>query len=131
MDSNQGALTAEQVAEIAAKDDFHIAPYRADGKTFGTLTWIWVVQVDDSLYVRAYNGIKSRWYQSAISQKAGKIKAAGKEYLVAFEKVDGAILNAIDQAYRQKYADSPYLGSMISERARAATVKVESLLEPR
>lgn len=126
MDSNKGALTAEQVAEMVAKDDFHIAPYRADCQAFGTLTWIWAVQVDDSLYVRAYNGVKSRWYQSAISQKAGKIKAAGKEYLVGFEKVDGAILNAIDEAYRQKYAGSPYLGSMISERAKAATIKIST-----
>jgi hypothetical protein len=31
----------------------------------------------------------------------------------------------IDVAYREKYAGSPYLQSMISERARAATVRIE------
>ncbi len=66
-------LSKEDIALISQKDDFKIAPYRADGKTFGTLTWIWSVSVDDRLFVRAYNGTKGKWYQSAISQKAGKI----------------------------------------------------------
>jgi hypothetical protein len=30
----------------------------------------------------------------------------------------------IDDAYREKYHDSPYLGPMIGPRARAATVKI-------
>ncbi|QDU56613.1 DUF2255 family protein [Aeoliella mucimassa] len=109
---------------IAEKDDLHIAPFRDDGKTHGTLTWIWSVRVDDDLYVRGYNGPQSRWYQAAIRQKAGKITAAGSSYDVAFEGVDGPINDRIDQAYQAKYSGSPYLGSMISDRARAATVRV-------
>lgn len=106
------------------KDDFYIAPFREDGMTFGTPTWIWSVAVDRKLYVRAYNGIKSRWYKSAISQKAGKIEAAGMEKKVCFEPVHGNINDKIDNAYREKYGGSPYLRSMISERAKKATVRV-------
>ena len=62
-------LTDKEIQQIAEKDDFHIAPYRADGETFGTPTWIWVVETDGELFVRAYNGISSRWYQSAKEQK--------------------------------------------------------------
>ena len=62
---------------IAASDDLHIAPFRSDGKTYGTLTWIWSVVVDGALYVRAYNGTNSRWHKAAITQKAGRITAAG------------------------------------------------------
>lgn len=36
-------LTKEDIQEIAQRNDFHIAPFREDGKTYGTLTWIWVV----------------------------------------------------------------------------------------
>jgi hypothetical protein len=43
---------------------------------------------------------------------------------VTFEPVDGPINDLIDDAYRAKYRGSPYLGSMISARARSATVKV-------
>ena len=31
---------------------------------------------------------------------------------------------ALDEAYRVKYRDSPYLAPMIGERARSATVKI-------
>ncbi len=117
-------LTKEEIIQIAQKDDFHIAPFREDGKTYGTPTWIWSVMVDNNLYVRAYYGTKSRWYQAALKQKAGKIEAAGMVRDVHFEPVSGNINDQIDEAYRKKYSSSPYLQSMISERAKAATVRV-------
>jgi hypothetical protein len=67
----------QELRKIAKADDLHIAPFRDEGKTYGTPTWIWSVAVGDALYVRAYNGIKSRWYQAALKQKAGRIIAAG------------------------------------------------------
>src|SRR6266481_5868783 len=74
-----------ELHKMAAADDLHIAPFRADGVTYGTPTWIWSVAVDDGLYVRAYNGQKSRWYQAALKQKAGRITAAGLTREVIFE----------------------------------------------
>jgi hypothetical protein len=74
--------------------------------------------------VRAYNGPDSRWYKAAARQRAGRITAVGLVKEVAFEPVSGAINDEVDQAYRLKYGDSPYLGSMIAPRARATTVKV-------
>lgn len=114
----------DELLAIAEVNDLHIAPFREDGKTYGTLTWIWSVAVDGELYVRAYNGQNSRWYKSAIRQKAGRITAAGMTKEVVFEPVEGPINDRIDDAYRAKYGDSPYLTPMIGERARAATVKV-------
>jgi hypothetical protein len=114
----------DELHNIAGADDLHIAPFREDGKTYGTPTWIWSVAVDDGLYVRAYHGQHSRWYQAAVRQKAGRITAAGVTKEVTFEPVDGPINDRIDEAYRAKYGDSPYLSPMIGARARAATVKV-------
>ncbi|WP_421879102.1 DUF2255 family protein [Marinoscillum sp.] len=119
-------LSREEIEEIASKDDFHIAPYRADGETFGTPTWIWSVTVDGRLFVRAYNGVNSRWYQSAMQQKAGKIEAAGMVKKVSFAPIEGAINEQIDQAYKDKYSSSPYMNAMISDRAKAATVEVSA-----
>ncbi|MGA8042872.1 MAG: DUF2255 family protein [Terracidiphilus sp.] len=113
-----------ELRKIAEADDLHISPFREDGKTYGTLTWIWSVVVEDGLYARAYNGQKSRWYQAALRQKAGRIVAADMTKEVAFEPVEGAIQERIDDAYRAKYKSSPFLQPMISERARAATVKI-------
>jgi len=109
---------------IAASDDLHIAPFRDDGVTHGTPTWIWSVVVDGALYVRAYNGTRSRWYQAALRQKAGRISAAGTTQDVAFAPVDGATNDRIDEAYRTKYRGSPYLAPMIGQRARAATIRI-------
>lgn len=118
------AWPKDELSRIAQTDDLHIAPLREDGVTYGTPTWIWSVVVDDTLYVRAYNGKDSRWYQAAIHQKAGRIIAAGITKEVIFESVDGPINERIDEAYRAKYHSSPYLKPMIGSRARGATVKV-------
>ena len=119
----------DALRQIAGTDDFHISPYRDDGVTPGTPTWIWSVVVDGEVYVRAYNGAASRWYQAALRQRAGRIRAGGGEWEVAFEPVDGtaadgAVQTAIDAAYRAKYADSPYLAPMVSARTQATTVRV-------
>jgi hypothetical protein len=114
----------DELAEIAVADDLHIAPFRADGVTNGTPTWIWSVVLNDALYVRAYNGQKSSWYQAAMRQKAGRISVAGLTREVSFERVDGPVNDDIDDAYRAKYHSSPYLNPMIGERARSATVKI-------
>ncbi|MBS1576248.1 MAG: DUF2255 family protein [Bacteroidetes bacterium] len=113
-----------ELKKIDEADDLKIAPFREDGKTYGTPTWIWEVVVNGELYVRAFNGVNSRWYKSAMQQKAGRIIAAGMTKEVRFEQVQGEINNAIDEAYRKKYGTSPYLSPMISSRARSATVKI-------
>ncbi len=117
--------TKDDLDKIAASDDLHVAPFRDDGKTYGTPTWIWSVVVDGALYVRAYNGNASRWYHAALRQKAGRISAAGMTKDVAFASVEGAINDRIDEAYRLKYHDSRYLAPMIGNRARAATMEVK------
>jgi hypothetical protein len=116
-----------ELPKIAEADDLHISPLREDGVTYGTPTWIWSVAVGDSLYVRAYHGQDSRWYEAAMRQKAGRITAAGMTKELAFEPVDGEINDRIDDAYRAKYEGSPYLDSMLGARARSATVRIVPL----
>ena len=114
----------DDLAAVAAADDLHISPFRDDGVTYGAPTWIWSVTVDADLYVRAYNGTRSRWYQAAMRQTRGRITAAGMTRDVAFEPIVGDINDRVDEAYRAKYRRSPYLSPMIGAQARAATVKI-------
>lgn len=115
----------EILNQIDQADDLKIAPFRPDGKTTGTPTWIWEVVVEGRLFVRAYSGVHSSWYQAAIKQQAGKIQAAGQVFDVAFAAVHDEALNAkIDQAYREKYASSRYMTHMIGNSSRAATVEI-------
>jgi hypothetical protein len=118
------AWTTDELGKIAEADDLHISPFREDGKTYGTPTWIWSVAVDDALYVRAYNGQDSQWYKAAMRQKAGRITAAGMTKEVIFAPVADPLNDRVDDAYRAKYRGSPYLSPMISAGARSATVKV-------
>ena len=118
------AWSKAELRKIAEADDLHIAPFREDGVTYGTPTWIWSVVVGDSLYVRGYNGQNSRWYQAAVRRRAGRIFAAGMTKEVSFEAAEGPINDRVDDAYRTKYKGSPYLNPMIGAKARAATVRI-------
>jgi hypothetical protein len=51
----------------------------------------WSVIVDGALYVRPYNGKRSRRYQAALRQKGGRIITAGLTKEVAFEPVSSCI----------------------------------------
>jgi hypothetical protein len=57
-------------------------------------------------------------------QKAGRVLAGGLTKEVAFEPVDADIHDRIDETYRVKYRDSPYLNPVIGAHARAATVRI-------
>jgi hypothetical protein len=119
-----GTWSKDELQQIATNDDLHISPFREDGVTYGTPTWIWSVAVGEEFFVRAYNGQTSRWYQAAIRQKAGRITAAGMTREVTLEPVNDTRNDRIDEAYREKYKGSPYLSPMTGARARSATIKV-------
>lgn len=114
--------------KIVDADDLKISPFREDGKTPGTPTWIWCVQAQGDLYVRGYSGTSSRWYQAAKNQQAGQIHAAGELYDVSFEAItDSDINDAVDAAYREKYKNDKYssfIAPMTSESTRAATIRI-------
>jgi hypothetical protein len=118
-------LSKDDIHKIGVADDFHVAPYRDDRKTYGTPTWVWSVEASGNLYIRAYNGKRSSWYQAAVKQKAGKIVGAGMTRQVDFEPIEGKLNDEIDEAYRKKYKNSPYLEAMISRRVTEATVMVK------
>ncbi|WP_226531973.1 DUF2255 family protein [Microbacterium paraoxydans] len=113
-----------QLDRIAATDDLHVSPFREDGVTYGTPTWIWSVVVDGNLYVRAWNGLASRWHRAAATQHAGRITAAGETFDVRFDAADPAVNDAVDAAYRAKYEGSSYLPPMVAARTRATTTVI-------
>jgi hypothetical protein len=114
----------EVFADLDRLDDLRVAPFRPDGVTPGTPTWIWAVVVDGRLYVRPYNGARSRWYQAAAAQRAGQVTVAGVTHEVAFEPAAAGVLDVVDDAYRVTYAGSPYLPRMIAARTRETTLEI-------
>jgi hypothetical protein len=110
-----------ELRKIAEADDRHASPFREDGVTRGTPTWIWSVAVGDALYVRASNAVSSRWYQAALRQKAGRVTAPGMTKEVTFEPVHGPIRDLIDDAYRAKCHGSPHSSSIKTSSLPART----------
>jgi hypothetical protein len=71
------ASPKSELRRIAEADDLHISPFREDGQRTVRRPGSGPFAVGDALYVRAYNGQSSRWYQAAVRQRAGRITAPG------------------------------------------------------
>lgn len=118
------ATWTEQELKEANKEDLYISAPNEDG-TLHAPTWIWMVEVDGELYCRSYNGQSGRWYRAAKRAGSGRAKFGSVDRAVTFAFIsDEATNKAIDEAYKIKYAGSPYLDGPVSEPMRSATVKL-------
>jgi hypothetical protein len=117
--------TTGELESIDAAQELEIAPSRPDGSP-RPYTTIWVVRVGDDLYVRSWHGRDGAWFRAALQRPEGRIQAAGIKRDVTFAEPDNADHDAIDRAYRSKYArySSTYVDPMISPGARAATLRL-------
>ena len=120
------AWSADHLKAITENDDLFVSPFREDGTTYGTPTQTWGLVVDGKVYVRAANGPKSRWYQAAITQKAGRVRVAGQYYDVTFEAAGDENEAAIDAAYEAKYPGSPAVLIMQGEGPKSASVRISA-----
>jgi hypothetical protein len=116
--------TTDQLAEISGNQDLFVSPLRDDGVTYGTPTQTWALVVDGTVYVRAASGPASRWYQAAITQKAGRVRVAGHDYDVTFEAAGNENEAAIDAAYEKKYLGSSAVPTMQGEGPESAAVRI-------
>ncbi|MBL3530007.1 DUF2255 family protein [Companilactobacillus zhachilii] len=124
-DSKTSTWSSEQLEQFSQADDLRISPFYSDGKTYGTPTWIWSVVADKRLYVRAWNGQRSRWYRSAVQQRAGRMHLAGGNFEISFKPImDNQLIKQIDQAYRIKYAGNSYLEPMLQTGPQSSTLNI-------
>ena len=108
----------------AAREDLYISAPNEDGSLHAP-TWIWMVEVDGDLYCRSYSGKNGRWYAAAKRAGRGRAKFCDVDRAVRFEFLSDATLDEkIDEAYRTKYAGSPYLSGPLSEPMHSTTVKL-------
>jgi hypothetical protein len=124
------AWTREELDRFGAAEELEIAPRTGDG-SLGRAVPIWVVRVDDGLYVRSWRGSAGGWYRAARARGAAHVSAGGVERDVAIaDDARDEVNDAIDAAYRDKYARYPsYVPPMVSEQARATTLALVPLDE--
>jgi hypothetical protein len=120
------AWTSDQLEKIGRADELEIAPLQRDG-TQRTPVTIWVVRLDDDLYIRSYRGRGGSWFRAAQMRHEGLIRAGGIEKDVTFvEETDLSINDQIDAVYRNKYGgySAQYVDAMVAAEARATTIKL-------
>lgn len=118
--------TSDELNRIGAAEELEIASLRADG-TLRKMRIIWVVRVDDALYVRSVNGRDSGWFRGVLTRHEGSVRAGGVAKDVSFvEEADAALNDQIDAAYRAKYRRQPveYVNACVTPQARSATIKL-------
>ena len=117
--------TGEELERIGGAEELDIAPRRTNGRLQKPVT-IWVVRVDNDLFVRSYRGRGSGWFSAALERHEGQISVAGITKEVGFaEESDAAPNDRIDDAYLAKYGRYPqYVAPMVTPEVRATTLKL-------
>jgi hypothetical protein len=114
----------DELRAIEDNDDLFVSLFREDGTTYGIPTRTWAVIVSGDVYVRAASRQESRWYQAAVSQKAGRVRVAGTNYEVTFQPARDDVADAIDAGYEMKYPGSTAAPVMQGTGPRSATVRI-------
>jgi hypothetical protein len=117
--------TRDELSKIEAAEELRIASIRRDGTLRKPVT-IWVVRLDDDLYVRSVNGRNGTWFRGTLVRHEGHIRAGGVDKDVTFVEADPDINDQIDAAYRTKYRRyaASIIRSIVSPEARSASIKL-------
>ncbi len=94
--------TEAELDRIGRAEELQLASERTDGSLRPYVT-IWIVRVDDDLYVRSAYRVDNPWYRRAKTSGVGRIRAGGFERDVTFADATPEAPAAIDHAYHAKY----------------------------
>jgi hypothetical protein len=117
--------TDDELNKIDAAEELEIAALRPDGTSRKPVT-IWVVRVEQGIYVRSAYGTNAAWYCSTKVRHVGHIEVASLRKDVTFEGVDPAVGDQVDAAYRNKYRrhGAQYVNSVTTAEARSTTIRL-------
>jgi hypothetical protein len=115
--------TSGQLDKIGAADELEIVTLRGDGSVRKPVP-IWVVRLDDGLFVRSAYGRTPVWFRGIQTRRDGSVRAGGIEADVTFEAADTALNDRIDEAYWTKYRrhGARYVEMVVSQEARSTTI---------
>jgi hypothetical protein len=124
------AWADDELRRVGEAEELHLSSTRADG-SFRSPVTMWVVRVDDDIYVRSVNGRNSSWFRDAQTRHEARISAGGIAKDVTLVETDN-VLGEADTAYDAKYGGRypSIVPSTIAREARAATLKLVPLVAP-
>ncbi|WP_227980672.1 DUF2255 family protein [Nocardia spumae] len=120
------AWTSTQLDRIGGSEELQITSYRENG-ALRPWTPIWVVRVDDDLYIRSAFGSSGGWYRHAMHTRGARIRAGGVERDVTLHPATDSVTNdRVRDAYTTKYRGQPTaLEPMLAPIAANTTVRVD------
>jgi len=111
---------------IGSARELQIAVKRDDG-TLRRWVPIWVVLVDEQIYVRTWYRRETGWFGHVLGSGRARIRVPGLEADVAVKDVSGetaSLRTGVDAAYRAKYGSSSSTDSMVTPEAAATTLQL-------
>ena len=119
------AWTDEELGRIGEAQELQLASERPDG-TLRPFVTMWVVRVEDQLYVRSAHGADNPWFRRAKASGVGRIRAGGVERDVTFAEAAPDVHPHIDATYRGKYErfGPAVVGTVVGSRAHAVTIRL-------
>ncbi len=120
--------TSEQLRYLADARELHVSAPRGGG-TPRTWVPIWVVVVDDSVFVRTWYRRETGWYGRAAASGDAWIRVADDSVQVQVTAVGPRESDAVDAAYRVKYGTAA-ASSMVSDEAVASTLILTPVSDP-
>jgi hypothetical protein len=110
---------------IASVEEVDIETTRGAGAPVHRTT-IWAVIGDEEVYVRSLNGEDGRWYQELMANPDAFLHVEGESVPVrAVRAPDAESVERATRGFNEKYADSPYLHTMVRDEIAPTTVRLE------
>ncbi|GHJ41740.1 DUF2255 family protein [Streptomyces sp. TS71-3] len=119
-----GNWDAEDLADFRGSDEIMVRVRRPEGD-LDEARPIWVVENEGKVFVRGYRGPDSAWYRRARTSGEGEVRTNGQWRPVQFTPATPD-RQAIDEAYRTKYANSSYVSAILEDGPAAATLRVDA-----
>jgi hypothetical protein len=112
---------------VALLGDAKIIGVRA-GEAPHRFIGVWVVTVGRRIFVRSWNNKPTGWYRAFLAEPRGVLQVADREIRVRGRRCSAErVLDAVDQAYREKYRTPgalKYVRGFVRPRRRAATLEL-------
>jgi hypothetical protein len=116
-----GRLASVDEVDIETRRDAGAPPHR---------TTIWPVAADGDVFVRSLKGEDGRWYRELMANPEAVLHVEGDAISVhAVRASDPGSVARATRGFREKYAHSPYLDSMIRDEIGPTTVRLEPLCQ--
>jgi hypothetical protein len=120
-----GEFDSKTLDALRNVEEIRIATTPPDAKKKHRAT-IWVVVVDDDVFIRSFTGPKGKWYRNVLVNPEADVEFDGKAiHVKAIPVKDRETIEAVSRAYLDKYRDSPYAKDMVRDEVLPTTLRLE------